>query len=289
MRRFAFKTIVFSLFLALNFILINSIYLGLLILTDWDCKKRIESLKFNNADFDLLALGASTTSCGIDTKYLTDIGIKAYNLALDGATIKTSYFQLVEYLSANVSRPNYVLLGINPPIQKIFDDESINPLVEITSDGYEVSFSDAPILRFRWLGYELLMKIVSRKHRLAELSFGQIKYKMSVIDNTEYSERYSESERVASSKWIGEIVRLCRENGIEIIIVEMPGFKATQNLSNSGFVSVQFANGTQTQMLNLNSRVFCQIFEDDDWIVSSHLNESGALKLTRELANFLTR
>ena len=92
MKRFAFKTIIFSLFILLNFILINSIYLGLLMLTDWDCRKRIESLKFNNADFELLALGASTTSCGIDTEYLTDMGIKSYNLALDGATIKTSYF-----------------------------------------------------------------------------------------------------------------------------------------------------------------------------------------------------
>lgn len=289
MKRFAFKTIIFSLFIALNFILINSIYLGLLMLTDWDCRKRIESLKFNNPDFELLALGASTTSCGIDTEYLTDMGIKSYNLALDGATIKTSYFQLAEYLSNNVNRPDYVLLGINPPIQKVFDIESINPLVEITSDGYELSLSDAPILRFRWLGYELFMKFVSKKHRLADFSFGQIKYKMSVVDNTDYCELYSEVERVASSRWIGEIVRLCSETGIEMLIVEMPGCKATQNLSTTGLCTIQSANGFQAQMVNLNSREFCRIFEDDDWIVNSHLNEAGGLKLTRELAKYLSK
>jgi hypothetical protein len=287
MKKFAIKVSIFSLIYLSFFILINIIYIGTLALTDWDCQKRIESLKFHNPDFELLVLGASTSSCGIDTEYLTSAGIKSYNLAIGGNSIRTCYIQLEEYLIKYSKRPKYVLLGINPPIQKLFDDNSINPLVEIVMKDYNFKITDVPVLKFRWLGAELIMKLLNSKHRNAKLSYGQIKYKENIPDNTNYTELHSEVSRIEASYWIGELVKLCNENGIEIIILEMPGYKETQNFSEIGPSTLNFRNGYSANLYNFNSKDFCTIFDPDDWIVNSHLNESGANKFSKELLSIL--
>lgn len=258
--------------------------------TDWDFRKRLESLKFNNPDFELLVLGASAAMDAFDTELLTSNGIKSYNLAIDGNTVRTSYIQLNEYLTNYSIKPQYVVLGLNS-ISESFDNAGIQPIVDITMKGHKYSVNDVPILRFKWLGFEFLKKIVSKPHRTAKLSYGQLKFQKKVFENTNKNESYSNESyldvlKFESSHWIGEISRLCNQNGIKLIVIEMPGFKEIQNLSEIGPYKICFNNEYPAILYNFNSKDFCLIFDaDKDWVGNSHLNEFGANKFTKQLIN----
>jgi hypothetical protein len=290
MKKFVIKSFVFVFIFALYFVLINIIYIVIIENTDYNFKKRFESLKFNNPDFKLLVLGASTSLDGIETGFLTSNGIKSYNLAIDGSTVRTNYIQLNEYLTQYSKRPKYVVLGLNSSLEKSFDDDGIHPIVEVTMKNHNYIVNDVPILKFKWLGFEFLKKIVSKKHRNAKISYGQVKFQKAVSDNTNFVESYLDIRKFESSHWIREIAKLCNQNGIELIILEMPAFKETQNLNEIGPHKLYFKNGYSAILYNFNSRNFCEIFDSDkDWIGNSHLNESGAKTFTKELISILNK
>ncbi len=288
MKKFIFKLFYFGIFFTLSFIIINVIFLFSIITTDWGIKKRIESLRFDNPDFELLVLGASTSLDGFDAELLTFNGIKTYNLALGGTTVKTSYIQLEEYLEKYSNQPSCVLLGLNSVNQGNFDIDTIHPVVEITMKDYHYRVSDIPIIRYRWLAFELFKKIVSSEHRKAELSYGQLKFQKKIPDNTHFVEQYLNLPKVKSSYWVGEIAKLCTQTGSKLLIIEMPGSKDTQNLSEIGPYELSFMNGSSALLYNLASRDFCKIFDkNNDWIANSHLNEFGAIKFTNEIIKLL--
>jgi len=256
--------------------------------TDFDFKKRFESMNFNNPDFELLVLGASTSLDAFDTELLTSNGIKSYNLAIGGSSIRTSYIQLKEYLTICSKRPRYVILGLNSAMVESFNDNKIHPIVEVTMDGHKYSMKDVPILKFKWLGFELVKKIVSKKHRKAKLIYGQLRFQKTAPDNTNYKESYLDIQEFESTPWIGEMAKLCCQNGIKLIVLEMPGYKETQNQSGRGPYRLHFENSHSANLYNFNSKDFCIIFDSDaDWIGNSHLNEFGAKKFTSELISML--
>lgn len=287
MKKFALKSLVFTSFFALFFLFINVVYLLIIASTDWDFRKRLESINFNNPDFELLVLGASTSLDGIDTELMTTMGIKSYNLALGGSTIRTNYIQLTEYLENYEIMPKYVLLGLNS-VHEVFSNENIHPIVEVTMKDHKFGINDAPILKFKWLGFEFLKKVISSKHRNAVLSNGQLKFQKTIPDRTIYITSFLDIDKFESSYWIGEIVKKCTQNGIEIILMELPGYRNIQNLSKTGPHKLNLLNGYTVELYNFNSRNFCLIFDPNkDWIGNSHLNEFGAKKLTQELIRFI--
>jgi hypothetical protein len=289
MTKFVIRSFYFTLFFGIFFVLINVIYLGIIASTDWDFIKRLESLKFNNSDYKLVVLGASISSDAFDTELLTTNGIKSYNLAIGGSSIRTNYVQLNEYLTICSKRPQYIVLGINTKLES-FDDEGIHPIVEVTMKDHKYSLKDTPILKFKWLGFEFLKKIVSKNHREAKLSYGQIKFEKTNPDKTNFHESSLDTLKIISSYWIGELARLCNENGMALLILEMPGYKETQNLSEIGPHILHFNNGVSANLYNFNSKDFCSIFDSEsDWIGNSHLNEFGAKKFTKELINILEK
>jgi len=283
MKKFVIDLFYFAGFFAVFFILINVIYIGIIASTDWDFRKRLESLKLDNPDFELLVIGASAAMDAVDTELLTSNGIKSYNLGMDGSTIKTSYIQLKEYLSKYSKKPQYVVLGVNS-FHESFNNNGIQPIVDITMNDHNFSLNDVPILKFKWLGFEFLKKIISKKHRKARLIYGQLKFQKTISDNTNFNGTYLNIQKFESSSWIGEIAKLCHKNGIELLILELPGYKEIQNLSEVGPYILCFNNGYSANLYNFSSKDFCVIFDaDKDWIGNSHLNENGAAKFTREL------
>jgi len=275
-------------FFLVFFVLVNVIYMVVIAGTDADFKKRIESLQFNDLDLDLLVFGASTTLDGVDTELLTSSGIKSYNFAIGGSTIRSNIIQINEYLATCSAKPGSVILGLNSSMVDSFDDDEIHPIIEVTMEGHKYNLDDVPILKFKWLGFEFLKKIVSKKHREAEMSYGQIKFKKTVADNTNFTDQYLDIQRFESSYWIGEMIKLCQSEGVELILIEMPGYKVSQNQSRSGLHMLQHKNGMQAKLYNFNSREFCKIFDDEkDWIGNSHLNVYGAEKYSRVLLSLL--
>ena len=289
MKRFAKKTLLFTLFFAIFFALTNISFLGLLEYTEVNFKKILQSLKFDNPDYKLLVLGTSFAEYGIDTELVTSEGIKSFNLALEGASFETSYYQLNNYLSKYSIRPRYVLLVFNTT-KELQQTDGIHPIIDFTREDYKFVLKDAPIFKFNWLGTELIKKLLSSKHRKARLSYGQVKFTKSTPDNTDYKEINLNVKGIESIHWIEEIAHLCDKNRIEMIIIGIPGFKETQNLSGTGPYILQFNTGCSALFYNFNSRDFCTIFDSNkDWIGNSHLNEIGAKKFTKELIGVLKK
>ena len=89
MKKLIVRIVQFSLFFIIFTLLINSIYLLVIAKTDWNLSKRIESLRFENPELDMLIFGSSIADYGVDAEYLTNQGIKAFNFAMVGSSVKT--------------------------------------------------------------------------------------------------------------------------------------------------------------------------------------------------------
>lgn len=289
MKKFVRKALLFISFFALFSIVINSFFLGIIALTDWDFVKRLESLRFKNPDYELLALGTSLSEYGIDTELLTSKGIKSYNLSMVGSSVKTNYVQLKEYLTKYSKKPGYVLLALNSKLEQ-FDQEGIQPVVEFTMKGHSYNLKDVPISKFRWAGMELLKKAIRSQYRKTSVSCGQKKSIRIEPDNTIYRELYLNVQKYESAFWIGEIAKLCKDNGIEFLVVEIPGVRETQNISGSDPYMLNFGNGYSAPLYNFNNQEFCKILDPaKDWSGMSHFNKFGAAKFTQELAGILVK
>lgn len=289
MKRFLKRSAFFILFFTLFFILINFLFLGVIAVTDWDFKKRLESLNFNDPDFELLVLGSSLSQYGVDTELITSQGIKSFNLGLVGNNIRTCHIQLMEYLTQYKNKPKYLFLVINSYLEKL-EGNKIQPIVEFTMSGHDYSVKDIPILKFGgiWFGGEVLKKIFSDEHRNAQVIYGQIKRFKKTPDNTCYKNLYLNLEKVRASDWIGKIAEECKLNDIELIIIEIPGVRETQNLSEIGPYTLNFNNGYSASLYNFNCPEFCNFIDPaNDWVGDSHLNTGGAHKFTYELIKIL--
>jgi hypothetical protein len=277
------KTIFFALFFILFSVIINSVFLTIIAYTDWDFKKRLESLRFDNPDFKLLILGASLAEYGIDTELLTSQGTKSFNLAFVGSSNNTSYVQLNEYLRQYSKRPLYVLLAVNSNLEE-FNQNGIQPVIEFTMKGHKYCLKDIPISKFRWAGMEILKKSIRPQYRKTYVSYGQKKSQYFEIDTSHYYPSYLDIHKFESSYWIGEIAKLCSQNGIQLIIVDIPGVKATQNLSEIGPYKLSFKNGQSATLYNFNNQNFCKFIDvNKDWCGRSHFNKFGAAKFTKRL------
>ena len=290
MRSFILRSLSFILFFVTFFVVVNAVFFLIIAVTDWDWKKRIESLRFENPDYELLVLGSSLTQYGVDTEMLTSRGIKSYNFALVGNTVRGSYVQLREYLTNYEKKPGCVILAVNSYLEKL-DGDNIQPVVEYTMKDYKHAISDFPLLRFtNWFGGEILKKILSRKHRETVVSYGQIKREKITPDKSKYQENYLNLDKIQSSRWIGEIVKLCKQKGVEIMIIEIPAVTETQNVSELGPHMLEFENGYSARLYNLNTQDFCRFIDPArDWVGDSHFNPAGARKFTEELFEILKK
>lgn len=289
MKQFLIKSSFFAVLSLVFFIVINIIFLAVIASTDEDFIRRLESLKFENPDFRLLVLGHSLAANGIDTELLTMSGIKSYNMAIGGSFPKTNLIQLDEYLEKYKQKPEYVLLGLASYLGSP-DKETIQPVVEFTMSDHKYSLKDIPIVRFQWLGIEFLKKAVSKVHRMTKLSYGQTKFQKISPDITSYKDNNLNIKYFEDSNYLKEIAKRCNQNGIKLIILEMPGFKNTQNSSEKGPYLLNFGDGQSAFLYNFNSKDFCRIFDSEkDWIANSHLNEYGAAKFTKELIEIIKK
>jgi hypothetical protein len=289
MKKFAIKSFFFVLYFLIFFVLINFLYLGVIAVTDWDFRKRIEALTFDNPDFELLVLGNSIPEYGIDTELLTSMGIKSYNLAIIGNSDETSYIQLNEYLTKYSKKPKYVIYGV-ASYSDPFYNKGIQPVVEFTMKGHVYRWNDIPVSKFRWFGVEILKKIISNDHRKTKISYGQIKTPKVISDNSVYKESSFDEQRIKSAYWIGEIAKLCNQKGLELMIIEMPGQKDKQNKDKVGPYPLTFSNGSSAVLYNLNSSDFCVILNPDkDWCGMSHLSQYGAGRITEAFVGLLQK
>lgn len=252
--------------------------------------KSIEASKMKNESFSCIVLGNSMAMDGIDTQFLTNKGIDSYNMAIGGANLYTSYFQLENYLLNN-NKPKIVLLGLGSSLKDYSKKTDKTPKLQpITSYVYgqdKLSFESLPLVKFKWIATETLKKIISKNHREARIVLGQLRIKRTVKDNSKYLsclKRELNIDDYVGTKYFFKIDSICRVEKIKLQVFEMPGFKNTQN---DIPIESHLIKSTKEdiKLLNFNNRKLCaELFIDDkDWLGNSHLNKYGAEKFTKYL------
>lgn len=255
--------------------------------SDWDFIKRKESLNFQNPDYELLVLGSSLAEYAFDTEILTSEGIRSYNLALVGSSVKTNYVQLKEYLQKYEKRPDYVILAINSYLER-FDQEGIQPVVEFTMEGHKFTLKDVPITKFNWAGMELLKKAFRKEYRQTYVSAGHKKSIRIEPDHTQLSNAELNLAEYREAKYIGKIANICSVYDIEFFVIDLPALTETQNKASIGPYDLIFDGSDPVEFYNLNSTEFCEFIDTDrDWSGMSHFNKYGAEKFTMKLKELL--
>lgn len=276
-------SVAFILFFLVFTMVVNVLFLILIATTDWDFVKRRQSINFNDPDFDLLVLGSSISEYAMDTEYLNRSGLKSFNLSLVGSSVKTAYVQLSEYLNRYQKKPKVVILGVNSFLEK-FHQEGIQPVVEFTMKGHKFGIKDLPITKFNWAAMELLKKAVLKQYRRTKVIYGHKEGLKVIPDNSRYRNIYLDLPKYETAKWINKLATLCAENNIKFIIIDIPGVKETQNLSEIGPYIIKYPDSSLASLYNLNSQDFCKFIDKDkDWAGMSHFNKWGARKFTIEM------
>lgn len=283
MKKFILKIISFFILI----ICINIIYLFVIQKTDWNYKKRLEALNFKKPTFDLLVFGNSLTMDGVDTDYLTKHNYNSYNMSIGGATIKTSYIQLKEYLESYSYKPKYVIYGMGSYIDygKI---EQVHPIVEFTKKNKNYTIGDIPMLRFKWTFKELLRKIISKKHREAKIVKGQLRFEKLTIDQTKLNTKNQFSlKKYTESKYIKKLIDICNLNNIKLILVEMPGSKSVRHLKEFDCMVLDSKNQNGI-LFDFNTIDYGRSYDTKKyWISNHHLNAVGARKFTKDLISII--
>ena len=283
MKQYIIKVLLFLIL----FLIGNYLYLYIIKKIDNGFSKSVEISNFKDMKYDCIILGNSLSLDGIDTEYLTNKGISAYNFGLGGTNLRSNYIQLTHYLSEN-QKPKFIILGLSSILSNYrssISDEPLHPIIEHIYGISSITYENLPVIKFKWLASEILKKIALKDHREAKVVLGQLKTKRIVPDRTNYNNRNDsilKYENYKGAIYLFKIDSICKLNNIDIINIEMPGFKNTQNNIPIGPHILNGSNNT-FKIYNLNNKKIClELFDsNNDWLGNSHLNEYGALKLTK--------
>ena len=213
--------------------------------------------------------------------------LSAYNLAIGGANLKTNYIQLEHYLKNN-NKPKLVLLGLSSltAFDKIKNDESVHPIVAYNYNLIDWSeVANIPMIKFKWLATEMLKTMVSKDHRDAKIVNGQYKTTRKVVDDTKYNRNINTSindSSIHKLKYLIKIDSICNKNSVQLYILDMPGFKSTQNKFPLEF-RLLIDEHRESNVINLNNKdLIIKLLDNrNDWLGNSHLNKYGAEKVTK--------
>ena len=259
---------------------------------DWNFSKRIEALELQKPVYKNIVIGNSLSMDGIDSQMLSSDSSGTYNLSIGGASLKTNYIQLQEYISIALKKPERIILAVGSYRDNFFSDMSIQPIVEFTMTDYTYKFEDLPMIKFKWIFTELLKKMISAEHRSAKRVQGQLRIRRTVADNTLINIPINNIpfSKYQNSIYIKQIAELCNRNKIELIIIEMPGFRYTRNNQTVGPYEINYNQNVKVDLYNFNGPDIDSILDPKvDWLGGSHLNKYGAEKFTKYISHYVIK
>lgn len=282
------KILILKIFLFTTIlVLFNFLYLEYLKKYDLELSKGIRISNMKNEDFDCVILGNSVVLDAIDAEYLTQNGVSAYNFALGGANMEASYIQLSKFIQHNKTK--CVLLGLSPGRNyKAFIPPPLHPVIEYSYDLMDKwNIRSIPVIKFQWLAIEAFKKVISKDHRNAKIVLGQLRTDKTIPDNTSYldqAKKHISIDDFVKAVYLFKIDSLCDANDINFLLIDMPGYKDTQNDIPFG-LHVLRKDDIEINYINFNNKQFCaETFDSQsDWLGNSHLNQYGAKKLTEHL------
>lgn len=249
-------------------------------------------------DFDVLFMGSShILNAVLPMELWNDYGIVSYNMGGHGCTIPLSYWVLK--MALEYTTPKLVV------IDGYFIEKDMKEIEEI---GYaHISLDAFPMTKTKALAINELFEDKNKieffwqfslyHNRWSELNKEDFGYKSNMEMGAEMrigvatpkvvetdKSAYLENETIAM-EYMGKIIELCQSKGIEVLLTYLPYPVESYAEANSmNFIAekydVNYINFLDTEIVN---------YETDCYDENSHLNPSGAWKVTDYLGQFITQ
>lgn len=266
--------------------------------------------------YDVLFVGTSVTNCGISPLDLwNDYGIVSYNIANSGQGIANSYYALKDAL--RVQKPQLVVMDVSyiardsstGMIHTLFDNMPMGQakwqgVRDLAPESEWIDYF-VPLLYYHQRWEELSAKDFDR---IVSLNRGGAVMKQSydkegkVFDTSVFSEGMvivPEDEKSPMDEkrqeYIGRITQLCRDNDVDILFVNYPGYAVGETNHGDGEELQRLWNGfADVARENHADYMNCLHMIDEiefdfatdlaDW---RHLNINGNKKITHYIGSYI--
>ncbi len=288
---------IFLLFLAMSLFYINRL------LKDKYNYLKYEEFYEEKESFDVLFFGSSRMLDGVHPMELwVDYGLTAYNMAQHSENTRVSYWQLKNAIEHNKPQVAVVDLSLLGGVIDGEDDSAMSylhksldhmPISKLKYDAIKDVAEDIDV-------WEYLFPIAIYHNRWNSLERLDIYRNMSCRKGAESRMKVYPLQAVAWSSdgvyeltdttenKIDDIIKLCEENGVQLIFTCMPTVEVA---ANPGLCEIMnylegYAEDLEIPLLNF-AKNHSFLNYSTDFSDASHLNPSGAKKLTGEIGAFL--
>lgn len=264
-------------------------------------------------EIDVLFVGDSHMINGVYPMELwKDYGIASYNLACIGNTLPVSYWTMMNAL--DYVRPQLVVIGINDVefAHKLTGSSSdahtaldglpmtwtkIRAIEDLMDDPWVTDDDGTPYTELKWEYYFKLGKYHSRWHEagLRELSYETNRQKgaemaIAVTEPRDY-DIIDENQCAEESGWGYAYLRMmieeCRRRGMDVMLVHLPypSTEEDQMAANQVYWIAEEYGVDYVDFVALDQVVD---YRTDCFDAFSHLNPSGARKVTDYIGRYIT-
>ena len=275
---------------------------------------RLRPFLRNAKQYDVLFFGDSHVINGAFPRELwRDWGIPAYNLASYGNTMPVVYWTM--RLALQYASPQWVVIGVkgvekdwmltgsSSDLHTALDGYPLSPekltaILDLTKDPRSTDDEGNPYQQLRW---EYLFKLAKYHSRWRELTgndfapgdnrlLGALNA-VSVAVPAEYAppeEPEPAEESGVGYEYLRRMIAECRERGIRVLLVNMP-YPAKEEAWEIGERVRLIAEETDTPFIDFLRLDSVADYQTDCYDPRSHLNPSGARKVTAYLGDWLRR
>ena len=250
-------------------------------------KKKIGFIN-NIESIKILALRGSTTDFGFCAPMIKD----SYNLGLTNADLYTTY-QLYNRYRGEMTNLKDVVIFVNPSVIGYFYIKTASRYLSVVySHFFDISYPSIDTLEDKYL-----KKIYSKINKIEkEVGIAEDDYKgyetKSFLENIDVESRVETHLRENNREpdqiiYLEKLSKLISEDGRELLIVIPPFRSDYKALLPSEEIVFKKIFGAKLLSTKIVSYYSSSIFSDDDMGDTDHLNELGAKKITRLIAEIL--
>lgn len=256
---------------------------------------------------DIVFMGNSDVYRGISPIVMWDeYGIASYNFVSSGQRMWTAYYMLEECLK--YQKPKLIVLNMDSAFnesqssesnyRKAFDNMKfgINKLKAVNDPVFKNSKNETasyifPIVRYHSRWSELTDEDFSKAFENNRFSYKGMDIITDIKPN---NEGYSYMNKVVgddigekSSKYLKKIIKLCKENDIQLLFMELPSADSWSREYSEK--TAKFAKDNDVDFLDLNliADKFKFDWKNDTCDGGDHLNVYGAEKVSKYLGKVL--
>ena len=267
-----------------------------------DSRDKFSDFYTEDREYEVLFLGSSHVLNGIFPMELwKEYGITSYNMGGHGNRMAMNYWVLKNALE--YKKPKVVVLDTF----MIGREDKIASLEQLHLSADHIPYSQTKVEMIEDLVEEkdrrkdFLFKFSTYHHRWNELTQedfqrapvvekgAESRINVAVTkENMEVSEEDFTGEKTVNTEYLYKIIKLCEEQEIELLLTYLPFPDSTGWRIEANTVDL-IAKECNLHFLDYNTLLQVIDFETDFYDKDSHLNTSGARKITRFIGDYLRK